>query len=910
MKQLLFHNCIIGNMYTGCYDCAECMRQLLKTICDSLLDASGFSAESNITWTEWLRHHKLLSLFEVNAEYPPFFNTLIWKPHSQDRKAAWSLYTELCTRIATQPLSYRSGDEDTALKSIHDLFELSRSIIRNNYGCSHFATLTMEVLNTRIRPFTAKWHRAKVDRKLGSADVRFTFRLELAQLQTRLRAFAHLLKLLIGDKTLDAHVKEHQPADDAGLFNPVPFEIPEEDRWIPVDVKQVNVHEQKEILERRKFYQVQNQDQALNAIGLSISGGGIRSATFALGVVQVLARKGILSQVDYLSTVSGGGYLGSFISSFLNNPDPKVTLKPDLQKLPFGHEGESESQAVRHLRNHSKYLSEGGLKNRTTMVGLIFYGVFVSLLLLSPLILLPAVAVKLLSYLDIRWQVTSPVTLTWPDLWLVGVLLTSVLLLPIAQFISPNGIWQRRWQGLCIVAGLISILLKVVEFLRWIFFSESRPRAAITILGYTVLGVFFLALLGVGLGSQRKAGRALLRSLVLIGPLFLMLLFFWISALLIRARNISSPTLLVLIVIIFIYTTFIININYASPHLFYRNRLARTYVTRSSRNSDNVEAADPQLLSAMNASDKAPYHLINAALNIPKCDNPNLRGRNTDFFLFSKHFCGSPILGYHPTKDWEKMERHLDLATAMAISGAAAAPQMGTITSSQYTFLLAMLNVRLGYWVRRPMVNTAPLKWLHRILPPVGWYYFFRELTGLMNEKTRYVNVSDGGHIENLGIYELLRRRCKFIIAIDGEADPKRSFGGLLTLTQLASIDLGVRIEPDLSDLRIDNDGLGKAHFGLSKIEYSNGCRGLLLYIKSSLTGNESEFLKKYQREHPDFPHQSTAQQLYSETQFEAYRALGEHIAEDLFRSDLVGKDFKVGTEVKKWFNELVNRLL
>jgi hypothetical protein len=191
----------------------------------------------------------------------------------------------------------------------------------------------------------------------------------------------------------------------------------------------------------------------------------------------------------------------------------------------------------------------------------------------------------------------------------------------------------------------------------------------------------------------------------------------------------------------------------------------------------------------------------------------------------------------------------------------------------------------------------------------VAWYYFFLELSGRMSEKTSYLNVSDGGHIENLGIYELLRRRCKFVIAIDGEADSKRSFGGLLTLTQLAKIDLGVTIEPDLADLRTNSEGYGRAHFGLSRIEYENGEYGLLLYIKSSLTGNESEFLKKYRAENPAFPHQSTAQQLFSETQFEAYRALGEHIAQDLFRSDLVDPSRPTLT-VYEWYRQLSTHLL
>jgi hypothetical protein len=254
------------------------------------------------------------------------------------------------------------------------------------------------------------------------------------------------------------------------------------------------------------------------------------------------------------------------------------------------------------------------------------------------------------------------------------------------------------------------------------------------------------------------------------------------------------------------------------------------------------------------------------------------------------------------------MDKHLDLATAMAISGAAAAPHMGTLTAPQFTFFLAMLNIRLGYWARNPR-KPSRVRAIEGFLPPVGWYYFLRELTGKMNEKTHYINLSDGGHIENLGIYELLRRRCKFVIAIDGEADPARSFGGLLKLTQLVKIDLGVRIEPDLSDLRMERDGCGRAHFGLSRLDYPDGSHGLLLYIKSSLTGNEPEFLKKYHTENPDFPHQSTANQLFSETQFEAYRALGEHIAEDLFRSDLVDK-WENSLPVRQWFERLAERLL
>jgi hypothetical protein len=198
------------------------------------------------------------------------------------------------------------------------------------------------------------------------------------------------------------------------------------------------------------------------------------------------------------------------------------------------------------------------------------------------------------------------------------------------------------------------------------------------------------------------------------------------------------------------------------------------------------------------------------------------------------------------------------------------------------------------------------LKWL----PPCGPWYFFKELSGRIDEHARFLNLSDGGHIENLGIYELLKRRCKFIVAIDGEADPTLSFGGLIRLVQLAQVDMGIRIEPDLADLRRNTDGHGMAHFSMARIDYpGENQHGFLLYIKSSLTGNESEFLKLFRTENPDFPHQSTAQQLFGEMQFEAYRALGEHIGQDLFRHDLVGK-WNIESDAATWFKRLSVHLL
>ena len=85
--------------------------------------------------------------------------------------------------------------------------------------------------------------------------------------------------------------------------------------------------EQEEIRQRRR--QLEQDDSSVRGAasvdqqlsGLALSGGGIRSATFSLGVIQALVEKGKFKFVDYISTVSGGGYIGSCVSSVLNHPD-------------------------------------------------------------------------------------------------------------------------------------------------------------------------------------------------------------------------------------------------------------------------------------------------------------------------------------------------------------------------------------------------------------------------------------------------------------------------------------------------------------------------------------------------------------------------------------------------------------
>lgn len=638
-----------------------------------------------------------------------------------------------------------------------------------------------------------------------------------------------------------------------------------------------------------------NEEPIADLVGLACSGGGIRSATFCLGVAQTLARHGILARMDYLSTVSGGGYFGSFLSSYLNDKDhQRVGLEPG--KLPFAEAGRAEPAPIRQLRNNSKHLLEGGLLGQARMIRLLLFAVLANLITVLPL-------------------VVSAVTLTKAAILLPdgfarladgALLFVTFLFFSLLQWISHSlVIAYERWaSGRDRVARIRAALgLVGVGFLGWLLPSayqglEDMLGSPGAVLGLFGVLPFLFAGAAFAIGTTRIAGRVLLVLAGVAGSLLLLMAYFvldacvpttwpWVFGLL--ALSAASIAWLRLI-----------NVNLISPHRYYRNRLAETYLLRRGEET----AVDPQPLSSQGSDNPgAPYHLINAALNLPASTEPRLRGRNSDFFLFSRHFCGSPLLGYCPTGALERKDPSLDFGTAMAVSGAATSSKMGTGILKAFAFWLALLNLRLGYWLPNP----------HRLTEvPDGLgprpFSVWRELLGGMDQNGKFVNLSDGGHIENLGIYELLRRRCKFIIAIDGEADPDMTFPGLVTLIRYARIDFGIRIRMDLADLVRNDAGYTKAHFALGTIDYGSDQTGYLLYIKSSLTGNERDYILDYRARHPAFPHETTADQFFNEAQFEAYRALGEHIGDDLFREELIGKGAQPTLEA--WFGSLVSNLL
>ena len=134
-------------------------------------------------------------------------------------------------------------------------------------------------------------------------------------------------------------------------------------------------------------------------------------------------------------------------------------------------------------------------------------------------------------------------------------------------------------------------------------------------------------------------------------------------------------------------------------------------------------------------------------------------------------------------------------------------------TVRSLSFIMALLNFRFNYWLPHPgrTHRKTITQWLFRRNP--GLLSLMAEASGAVSDRGKFVNCSDGGHIENLGVYELLQRRCKTIICVDGSADPNFDFFDLTTIQRYAQIDMDTKINIDVTDLLPNEEGLSKPHF-------------------------------------------------------------------------------------------------
>ena len=346
-----------------------------------------------------------------------------------------------------------------------------------------------------------------------------------------------------------------------------------------------------------------------------------------------------------------------------------------------------------------------------------------------------------------------------------------------------------------------------------------------------------------------------------------------------------------------------INVNRFSLHAVYRNRLVRAFLgaARAGHRERGRSRSNPDPFTGFDETDnlrlaelwqpggndgrRRLFHVVNMALNVVASTNLAWQERKAEPFVMTPLACGNPFVNFVPTRLYGDRRDGVTLGTAMAISGAAVSPNQGYHSSPIVGLLLTLFNVRLGWWLGNPRSGR---KFYRREGPRFSIRPVLDELAGQTTDTGHYVYLSDGGHFENLGLYEMVRRRCHFILVSDAGSDPTGTLEDLGNAVRKIWIDLGIRIEFDRIDVTPrQKPPVDGSYCALGRICYpEEGAKeGTLVYVKPGYHGSEPADIRSYAALHEEFPHESTADQWFSESQMESYRALGSHIIGKMCRA-------------------------
>jgi len=334
----------------------------------------------------------------------------------------------------------------------------------------------------------------------------------------------------------------------------------------------------------------------------------------------------------------------------------------------------------------------------------------------------------------------------------------------------------------------------------------------------------------------------------------------------------------------------VININRFSLHAMYRARLVRTYLGASrpgrQQTANQFTDLDEQDNIAMTKLGRKPLHVVNMALNLVGGKKLAWQQRKAESFTASRLRTGSPRIGYQNSDFYARHGRPTQgftLGSAMAISGAAASPNMGYHSSPLLTMVMTLFNARLGWWLANPG-EYGDGKW-GKDGPTMSVLPILSEAFGLTSDESRWVYLSDGGHFENLGIYEMILRRCRTIVVVDGSQDDNYTFEDLANAVRKARVDLGVPITFKGIPIYGARDTRNR-YCAIGEIDYpcvdSGAKPGRILYIKACMKGTEPIDVLHYASLDPKFPQQGTEELWFDESQFESYRRLGAYIVEQI----------------------------
>lgn len=689
-------------------------------------------------------------------------------------------------------------------------------------------------------------------------------------------------------------------------------------------------------------------------VGLALSGGGIRSASFAIGVIQGLYAAGVLKFVDYLSTVSGGGYTGSAFtwSNYLARP----TQVPP--KFPFGEKGRGARTAVpedastplapdalSYIRQHGNYLMPTAGLSVLALVGVVLRNIIVCFSVYTAGLVVAVLALFLL------WPQLHPhlhplagtgnpdADYLGPGLLLFALFVAVSLLYGLfawlmSTFQSGSNVhyrWRVRFQVACGSLLAFAVCASVAGSVPIVVGSLVQAWTKAALLASTssvgLAGVIYEFLTqhrkSVPRFPRLTATRVAITAAAL---LYGWLLIAYVIADAIAHRSTDGAESLAwwLLGVLgyFLVFGFLINTNLFGIGRMYRDRLMEAFMPSRDALASNAwmraEAADNTFLKDVcTAADPGPYHLINTNVILTQAECSRYRNRAGDSFLMSPLYCGSDATGWYPTA---QCFDEMSLATAMAISGAAVNPNTGGggegLTRNKYVaFMLALFNIRLGYWVRNPALTVDGSTLLRKIRPTLLHPGLRQGLLGSgQHERATFLELTDGGHFDNTGIYELIRREVDTIVLSLAGADPDYSLEDLAIAIERVRADFGVFIEfsadsfddlapgsahdggmqpPDAAPLGVTTNPtrgysiaalqLSRRGYAVATIKYPARL-GKLIVIKSSTIAGMPIDTTVYKLQHADFPNQSTADQFFSERQFEAYREIGYQIAKQMLK--------------------------
>jgi hypothetical protein len=758
--------------------------------------------------------------------------------------------------------------------------------------------------------------------------------------------------------------------------------------------------------------------------GLALSGGGIRSATFSLGLLRGLATNGVLKRFDYLSTVSGGGYAGSALGR-LYQPGGALNQAKAVEAAV----ADDSSLFLWWLRQNGRFLTPAGARDLFKAWTTQFRGFIATHLELAFVSLLIGCVVASGHMLYAHLTQSGP-GLPVPGsvwFWALAILLPLAATMMVGYWFLGRGIWpglgvsvlasgiacglmhtastSPTWSlaPAAVVLGRIFLIVPCGFIATAVGTLFQRDPGRNRVRFNTILSVIFaltFAVVGLGLldtaswalrsgiipegtagtgtGVFTGAGitTVLLAALRTLAPavlprdradgqratipwllvaqivsyvLFALVILFWttFAQVIIFPKHVEDfpswlqtdlarAACLVIPIIIYMLITgqSLEFLNQSSLHMFYRSRLARTYVATGNDRGKNARFPASVLsrrdtlivgIPVTNLVRKAtelvpgddlafgaytphafggPIHLINCCINQTVDDRTGTFNADRKGVALSVSAFGAEV-GTLFASGVSPVLATTTLAEWTAISGAAVGSGMGTYTRSALSALLFVSGLRLGYWQKNLRKDQSSWIVLEK------YRAMARECLGMfpgLNSGQWYL--SDGGHFDNTGVYALLKRQLDLIVLADCGADADYTFGDVENLVRKARIDYDCAIEfvnplplaaqkpptallaalvPYLATPTTISNKPGDEYLLLARVTYASGKKGALLIVKPRVPTEFDLDTTAYAERQPPFPQQSTAQQFFSEEQWESYCHLGKSLGLKLTAPLLAG---------------------